>query len=163
MQTTASRQLEQWLCGTKKVVVLCIGSRIRSDDSLGLALADELKGKVPAHVTIIDGGTVPENYTGTIRRIMPSHVLMIDATEMGLATGQSRFVEAEKINGFALSTHAPSLSVVARYLSETTGAKVALIAIQPKSLEFGEALTEDLRRVVRTIGHELIGLLEKHY
>jgi hydrogenase 3 maturation protease len=161
MKTIVKTQLQRWLSGAKKVTVLCIGSAIRTDDAFGPALADRLRKTVPKHVTVIDAGTVPENYTGTIRRLAPSHVLIVDTADMGLAPGEPRFVEAQDIEGFAVSTHAPPLKAIAKYLSTTARSKVALFAVQPGSLEFGEGLTEDLRKALKVAAETLIELLRK--
>jgi len=161
MKTVVKTQLRRWLSGAKKVAILCIGSAIRTDDAFGPALADRLRKAVSKHVTVIDAGTVPENYTGTIRRFAPSHVLMVDTADMGLAPGEPRFVEAYDIEGFAVSTHAPPLKAITKYLATTARSKVALLAVQPRSLEFGEGLTEDLKNALKVIAETLIELLTK--
>jgi len=152
-------QLERWLSGAKKVVVLCIGSRARTDDAFGPILARELKWRVPKHIAVVDAETVPENYTGTIRRLNPTHILMVDAADMGLPAGESRLLKAEEIEGFVLSTHAPPLRVIARYLSMATAAKIALLAVQPKCLDFGEGLTEELKMATKAIAETLTDVL----
>ncbi len=126
-------------------------------------LAKKLRQTVLRDVTVIDAGTTPENYTGIIRRLGPTHVLMVDTAEMGLTPGESRLVKADEIEGFAISTHASPLRVIAKYLSATTQAKVALLAVQPRSLEFGEGLTDDLKNAVNPIAEVLIELLTKRH
>lgn len=152
-------QLRKWLSEAKKVAVLCIGSEIRTDDAFGPALAQRLKEAVSDRVIVIDAGTVPENYTGTIRRLDPTHVLMVDTADMGLTPGELKLFEAKNIEGFTVSSHAPSLRVIAKYLAATTQAKVALLAVQPRSLEFGEALTCDLKGAVESTARMLTNLL----
>jgi len=152
-------QLERWLSGARKVVVLCIGSRIRSDDSFGPVLADELKEKVPRHVAVIDAGNVPENYTGAMRRFKPTHILMVDAADMGLHPGEPRLFKAKVIEGVTFSTHSISLRIIAAYLSKATGARIALLAVQPESLDFGEGLTEEVKRAAIAIAETLTQVL----
>jgi len=163
MKAIVWTELQRWLSGRKKVAILCIGSEIRRDDSFGPVLAERLKQTVSKDVTVIDAGTTPENYTGIIRRLAPTHVLMVDTAEMGLTPGESRLVKAHEIEGFAISTHAPPLRVIAKYLSGTTRAKVALLAVQPRSLEFGEGLTDDLKNAINAIAEALIELLAKRH
>jgi len=160
MTAVAETKLQRWLSQAKRIVILCIGSEIRTDDAFGPVLARRLQGTVPDYVTVIDAGTVPENYTGTMRRINPTHVLMVDVADMGLMPGELHFLEARNVEGFTVSSHAPSLRVIAKYLTTTTGAKVALLTVQPKSLEFGEALTSELRSVIESTATMLIRLLE---
>jgi len=160
MTVVAETQLQRWLSQAKRIVILCIGSEIRTDDAFGPVLARRLKVTVPDHVTVIDAGTVPENYTGTMTRINPTHVLIVDVADMGLIPGEFHFLEARNITGLTISSHAPSLRVIAKYLTATTGAKVALLAVQPKSLEFGEALTDELRSAIESTARMLIRLLK---
>jgi len=159
MKAIVRTQLQQWLSGAKEIVVLCIGNTTRTDDAFGPMLAEKLRGAVQEHIAIINAGTTPENYTGTIRKLAPSHVLMIDTADMDIVPGESRFVEAQAIEGFTLSTHAPPLRVIAKYLSTAIKAKVALLAVQPRSLEFGEGLTDDLRNALIVTAEALIELL----
>jgi len=163
MKGIVKTQLQRWLSGGGKVVILCIGSEIRTDDNLGPVLAEKLKQTVPKDVTVINAGTSPENYTGVIRRLAPTHVLLVDTAEMGLTPGESRLVKADEIEGLAISTHAPPLGVIAKYLSATTQAKIALLAVQPRSLEFGEGLTDDLKNAVNVIAEALIEVLTKRH
>jgi len=163
MKGAVRTQLQGWLSGGRKVVILCIGSEIRTDDSFGPVLAEKLKQTVPRDVTVINGGTSPENYTGVIRRLAPTHVLLVDTAEMGLTPGESRLVKADEIEGFAISTHAPPLGVIAEYLSVASRAKVALLAVQPRSLEFGDGLTDDLKNAVNVIAEALIEVLAKRH
>jgi len=160
MTAVVETKLQRWLSQAKRIVILCIGSEIRTDDAFGLVLARRLQGTVPDYVTVIDAGTVPENYTGTMRRINPTHVLVVDVADMGLMPGELHFLEARNVEEFTVSSHAPSLRVIAKYLTTTTGAKVALLAVQPKSLEFGEALTDELRSAIEFTATMLIHLLK---
>ena len=54
---------------TGKVVVLCVGSRMRGDDMFGPLVAKRIAGKVAAEV--IDAENVPENYLGKIAKLAP--------------------------------------------------------------------------------------------
>jgi Ni,Fe-hydrogenase maturation factor len=44
-----------------------------------------------------------------------------------------------------ISTHALPLRIFCEYLAKTTGAKIALLLIQPKDADFGEGLTTELK------------------
>lgn len=94
-------------------------------------------------VNVLEGGTAPENLTGEIRRIRPSHLLIIDSAEMGEPPGTVRLFAPEEIGGLSFGTHALPLSVLARYLAEETGCRVTIMGIQPRSLEFDAALSEE--------------------
>ena len=94
-----------------------------------------------AGVQCIAAGPAPENSTAAIRRFKPSHVIIIDAAEMGAEPGTTRLIDPAAAGGASFATHGLPLSVLAGYLAAETGCAVILVGIQPRSLEFGETLT----------------------
>ena len=152
-------KLKNWLGDCRKLVVLGIGNPLRGDDALGLDILKILKGKVSTSVGLIECQTTPENFTGKIKRLKPSHVLMIDAACFGANPGRARLVPPEKIAGVAVSTHAMPLHMLAEILEKSVGAKVVLLAVQPKIVDFGEGLTPELEGALKKIGEQLLGVL----
>lgn len=136
---TLLKGLTEWLKDRRKLMILGIGSLIRTDDAAGLEVVKRLEGRVPSNVKLIECETVPESFMGTIRQHQPTHVMMIDAALLNLKPGSSKLIEPKEIAGVPISTHALPLHIFCEYLSKTTGAKVALLAIQPKETGFGEA------------------------
>ena len=145
------KELKGWLKGYRKVVILGIGNPLRGDDAIGLIVAKHLKGKVPSTVNVLLCETVPESFSGEITRHKPSHVLMIDSAMLNEKPGFSRLIPPEKIVGTAISTHAMPLSVLADYLKKTADAKVVLLGIQPKNVDFSEGLTPELQQAAEQI------------
>jgi hydrogenase 3 maturation protease len=152
---------EKWLQGATRVAILGVGSRVKRDDAVGLVVVDHLKGKVPSFVRVFDCETVPESFTGPIRRFSPSHVLIIDAAELGLNLGEIRFLHPDSIVGSVSSTHILSLSILSEYIISEVGAKVLLLGIQPRDLRFGVEMTPELREAAVNISHEILSALLK--
>lgn len=78
-------KLRRELGGFKRLAILGIGNELRGDDGLGVVATRRLKlalGKL-AHVDIIVAGNCPENFTGRVGRLSPSHILLIDAVDWG--------------------------------------------------------------------------------
>jgi len=144
-------QLAYWFRDASVIVIMGIGNPVRSDDFVGMATVRQLERVVPKSVRLVETGEVPESYLGQVEKFRPSHVLMIDAAEMGKYPGFVKLVSPSRIEGLSLSTHALPLSVVSEYLAKTTKAKVALLAIQPKVLDFGEGLSPELSECVGTL------------
>ena len=143
-----------------KVVVAGIGNPIRTDDYVGLEIAKELKGKLRKSVLLLEAETVPENCLFDIEEFCPSHVLLIDAAVLGYKPGYASLVDAEKIvDTSAVSTHLLPLKVFCEVVKQTTGAKIALLLIEPKSMEFGEGLTAEVQRAAERLTRVLVGLL----
>jgi hydrogenase 3 maturation protease len=160
MSGEIERELENWFADAKKVVVAGIGNPIRSDDYVGLNIVEKLKGKLPETVCLLECETVPESYLLDIEEFNPTHVLLIDAAFLGLNPGEASLVDAEKIASFsAITTHMLPLRIFCEYVKQATGAKIALLLIEPKSMEFGEGLTAEVQAVAESLTKVLIDLL----
>jgi hydrogenase 3 maturation protease len=150
-------ELKKWLVDAKKVVLAGIGNPIRSDDFVGTKIVQDLTGKVLHNVRLIECETVPESHLFEIEQFAPSHVLLIDAAILGLKPGEAKLLMPEQVAGYsAVSSHMLPLRVFSDYLRESTSAKIALLLIEPKNVEFGEGLSVELE----TASKHLAGLLQ---
>jgi hydrogenase 3 maturation protease len=154
------KELENWLTDAKKVVIAGIGNPIRSDDYVGLKIVQDLQGKVSGNVCLLECETVPESYLLDIEEFKPTHVILIDAAFLGLNPGEVRLVDSEKISDFpAITTHVLPLRIFCEYVKQATGAKIALLLIEPKSMEFGEGLTAEVQEAAEKVTKILLELL----
>jgi len=154
------KELKNWFADAKKVVIAGIGNPIRSDDYVGLTIVEKLKGKLPETVCLLECETVPESYLLDIEEFKPTHVLLIDAAFLGLNPGEARLVDVEKMGDFSsITTHLLPLRVFCDYVKQATGAKIALLLIEPKSTEFNEDLTAEVQMSAEGLTKILLGLL----
>ena len=152
--------LEKWFAGAGKVVVAGIGNPIRKDDFVGVKIVQDLQGKVPKNVQLIECETVPESYMQDIVDFKPSHVLLVDAAIFGLKPGETRLVFPEQITDFpAITTHVLPLRIFCEYITKMSEAKIALLLIEPQDTEFGEGLTSTVQATAEKITKQLIELL----
>jgi hydrogenase 3 maturation protease len=133
------------------ILILCIGNQEGGDDGIGPYIAERLMSK-PSLAMVLDCGTIPENYTGVIKREKPKTLILIDAAEMNLSPGEIRIIPKEKIGTMHLSTHAMPLSVLIKYLEKEVP-QIIFIGIQPGSMQ------GTLCDPVKKSGDELIRLL----
>ena len=160
MADAIEKELENWFVGAKKVVVAGIGNPIRSDDYVGLKIVESLQGKVPENVCLLECETVPESYLLDIEKFNPTHVLLIDAAFLGLKPGEARLVDTEKIVDYsAISTHMLPLRIFCEYVKEATGAKIGLLLVEPKCMEFGEGLSVEVEAAAESLTKILQSLL----
>jgi hydrogenase 3 maturation protease len=160
MADLIEKELKNWFTNAKHVVVAGIGNPIRQDDYVGTKIIQNLSGKVSENVKLLECETVPESYILEIEQFKPSHVLLIDAAFLGLAPGEARLVLPQQVAGFsAVSSHVLPLRVFSDYLKESTGAKIALLLIQPKNVEFGEGLSPELEVAAKKLAGLLSDLL----
>lgn len=153
--------LEGWLRGCSRLVILGVGNPLRGDDALGIELLKKLRGKVPRRVKLIDGGVAPENFVGRIRAFKPSHVLIVDAARFGGEPGEARLIMPEQIAGIAISTHAMPLYVLAELISEGMDVKVALLGVEPKILDLGDEISPEIEDAIKNYASLLLSVLNE--
>ena len=125
---------------------------------MGVEIVRNLRNKVSKSVYLIECETVPESFIDPMTEFNPTHILIIDAAMLNIEPGSSRLIEpSQMVKHPAISTHALPLRIFCEYLAKTTGAKIALLLIQPKDTSFGEGLTSNLEKTAAT----LTGLLSK--
>ena len=132
----------------RPVVVLGVGSEMRSDDAAGLRIAAALSQAGLPNVHALEAGPAPENSTAEIPRLHPSRLIIVDCAHMGEAPGTLQVFTPAEIAGLSFGTHGLALSVLADYLRAEVGCSIAILGIQPSSVEFGETLSPRIAAAV---------------
>ncbi len=145
----------------RTIAILGVGSELRSDDAAGNRVAEEIEGKRIPGVVGIPAGSAPENSTAALRALAPSHVVIVDAADMGEAPGTVRIIELNAVGGASFATHGLPLSVLAGYLSSEIGCKIVMIGIQPRSVQFGELLSAEVAEGIAMTVQALAEALER--
>lgn len=161
MELKIKENLETWLQGYSKLVILGIGNPLKGDDALGLKILRRLRGKVPRNVKVIEGGIAPENFIGKIRRLRPSHVLLIDAALFGGKPGEAKMISIENIPSVTISTHLMPLYMVAGLIKKETDAKILLLGIQPKNLSLGEEISQEIKESIEETAEIIIEAINR--
>jgi hydrogenase 3 maturation protease len=130
-------------------VVVGVGSTLRSDDAAGLHIALALRALALPNVFVLLGDTAPENVTGEVRRARPTHVLFVDAADLGESPGFMRLLDAAEVGGMSSSTHTLPLGVIADYLTLELGCRVLFLGLQPKSVAFGDTISDEVASAVQ--------------
>ncbi len=160
MNNNIEAKLRNWLVDANKIVVAGIGNPIRSDDYVGLKIVEDLQRRTFKKVLLLECETVPESFLLDIEEYGPSHVLLIDAALLGLKPGEVRLVEPQRVVDFsAITSHVLPLKVFCEFVSKVTGAKIGLLLVEPKCMEFGEGLSVDVATTAETLTKMLLKLL----
>jgi hydrogenase 3 maturation protease len=164
-RTSLRRLLNQSTSENKRIAIVGIGNEMRGDDAAGMLVVHSLGLRVASseHLWIIEGGHAPENATGELRKFSPDLVLLIDAADMGEAAGSIALIPMEQIDGISASTHSLPLSMLARYLTLELNCEVALLGIQPKSVEMGELVSDEVNQAVSAIVEEISTLCSEGF
>ncbi len=108
---------------------------------------------------VLIGETAPENVTGEIRRLRPSDVLFVDAADLGERPGSVRLFSSNEVVGVSSSTHTLPMHVIADYLRQELGCRIHVLGLQPKSVAFGETISEEVAVAIEETVAALAGAL----
>ena len=158
-QRPLSALLRASLRPARSLAVVGIGSDLRGDDIAGLLVLRNLRAALARSrsktIQLFNGGTAPENLTGEIVRFQPSHILLVDAADLGQKPGTVKLLEPETIGGVSFSTDVLPLSILADYLKRALPCRIIILGIQPGPTGFGltpsRAISQAARRLARLI------------
>ena len=122
----------------------------KSDDRLGVALARALAKKLPAgpSIQVVSGGEAPENFTGAIRAFAPSHTVLLDAVDHGLAPGTAFLADESSITSGDMTSHHLPLKLLMRFLGTSIPCRVILVGVQPQTLLPGSKLSPPVKKTI---------------
>lgn len=145
---TFKSQLEEFLNDYEKLIVLGIGNELKCDDGVGSYIANKLKQEniENKNLLFIDAKTVPENFTGKIRKEQPTHIIIVDACLMDCEPGDMKIVNKYNFANIGISTHSMSLSFFVRYLEKGNDFKIIFVGIEPESMDYDDNLTENVEK-----------------
>ncbi len=150
-------------CSTKQLVFLGIGNELRRDDAIGLVVIEKLRERVEdPSVAMLNCADIPENFTGHVKRLDPTCIVLIDAADFGGNPGEAHVFTLSDIEQADVSTHKASLAILGSYLRSETGAAVLVTGIQPDSSEFGSGLTQILNQASDSIAGAISTAINRH-
>lgn len=150
------KQLKAHLKG--KIIILGIGNTLRRDDGFGVHLVRQLKGN--KNIQVIDGGSSPENYLGSIVKKRPDIILLVDAASFSPNPGIIKLFKASEVKTRHLfTTHNISCQLLINFLQEQIKTKLLFLAVQPKDTGFGEGLSKELKRTLEVLKKVLSRIL----
>jgi Ni,Fe-hydrogenase maturation factor len=124
--------------------------------------------RVQPLLKVFRGETAPENLTGPIKALRPTHLVVIDAADFGARPGAARILAHDAApatcteggagegpagsevgrlaGGVSFSTHNLPVGVLTEYLRHSIGCACVVIGIQPGSCEFGKEPSPAIHR-----------------
>lgn len=145
---TFESQLGNFLSDCEKLIVLGVGNELKSDDGVAPFIISKLKEEniENKNLLFIDSQTVPENFTGKIRKENPTHLIIVDACLMGLKPGDMKIVNENEFANIGISTHSMSLSYFVKYLEKDTDFSIIFVGFEPETMEFGDKPTPKVEK-----------------
>lgn len=153
-------QLKNFLNDFEKLIVLGVGNELKCDDGVGPYIIKRLQERIVEDkdsFLFIDAQTVPENFTGKIKKENPSHLIIVDACLMGAQPGEMKIVDKDDFANIGISTHSMSLSFFVKYLEQNSEFGIIFVGIEPESMDYADNPTEK----VRDAANEFIDILKE--
>jgi len=146
---------------SKKYILMGIGNTLRGDDGIGSIIAQSFKDR---DWLSMDCGVVPENFTSIIKKNRPDLIVLIDAVEMDLKSGEFRIISPDRISALHLTTHSMPLSFLISYLKEYTQ-ELTFIGIQPEIIDYSNSVSPEVLKsseeIIRILKGKNFKLLKK--
>lgn len=147
--------------GVTRLAVLGAGSMLKADDAAGCMVVENLKAAIKnENVLLCVGETAPENYSGKICAFNPSHLLLIDAADVGAAPGEIVEINPADVGGPTFCSHMLPLRVMVRYIEAHTGVDTVLLGLQYKSIAFDGEMTKPMAEAVDKLTRALTAFIE---
>jgi hydrogenase maturation protease len=146
-------------------LVLGIGNTLLSDEGTGVHMLDYLREHFPdlPGVKYLDGGTLSFTLAAWIEEAV--NLIVVDAAELQAESGTVQVFRGEAMDRFAgktkRSVHEVSLGDLLSigHLTGTLPANRALIAIQPKTVEWGSSLSDAVAHALPGAAQQAVDLL----
>lgn len=155
-------QLKTFLDDFEKLIILGVGNELKCDDGVGPYIIKKLKDENiedNEKLLFIDAKTVPENFTGKIRKENPSHLIIVDACLMDGKPGDMKIVNKNDFADIGISTHSMSLSFFVRYLEKDTEISIIFVGIEPKSMDYADKPTQNVENAANEFINTLKGII----
>ena len=132
----------------KRKLGLTVGNQMMGDDAAGPLLAQAMLDSPVDGWDVLDGGSTPENCLHLIREMAPEIVVIVDAADMDLRSGEIRLIDKDWIKDvFLMTTHSMPLTYLMKSIQEFVP-MVELIGIQPEVVAFGSPVSPRVRQAV---------------
>jgi hydrogenase 3 maturation protease len=133
------------------VVVIGMGNELRADDAVGLHVVRLLKPFFHEKLKVFEGHMTPEAFIGPACASHPTHVLIVDAAELGQKPGAWQVLSKNNVEQGLFTTHTIPAVEIAAEIQRRCSAAVVFIGIQPKSRDISLDLSRECQKTAEEI------------
>jgi len=123
---------------TKNILFVGIGNALKSDDAIGIYIANNVKQTPQRKTLIVESGI--EKFVGKINSLKPEILILVDCTDFNEEPGFIDFLPIERVQDYTVNTHTISV----KRISEFFKMKTYLLGIQPENVKFGETISKSV-------------------
>ena len=119
-----------------KLVIMGVGNPCHPYDAVGLTLARDLENSLKRtknlkfEVGFVRAETLPENFTGVVRRMAPDHVVLLDAADRGDPPYGLHLLTDAELDRATVSCHKIPFSLYKRFLTDGTPLTLHVVGVQ---------------------------------
>jgi len=128
-----------------------MGNELRADDAVGLHVVRLLKPFTHEKLKVFEGHMTPEAYIGPACASHPSHVLIVDAAELGQKPGAWQVLSKNNVEQGLFTTHTIPAVEIAAEIQRRCSAAVVFVGIQPKSRDIFLGLSRECQKAAEEI------------
>ena len=128
-----------------------MGNELRADDAVGLHVVRLLKPFSHEKLMVFEGHMTPEAYIGPACASHPTHVLIVDAAELGQKPGAWQVLSKNNVEQGLFTTHTIPAVEIAVEIQRRCNATVVFIGIQPKSRDISLGLSRECQKAAEEI------------
>ncbi|MBC7363068.1 MAG: hydrogenase maturation protease [Candidatus Aminicenantes bacterium] len=148
------KYLREELKGMEKIVILGTGNALEADDAAGLYVASLLDSKLSRYqksrIKVLRAYEFIDVYLKKIKRIRPTHLLIVDAVDLKKKPG-TIMVERIEIENKRKKKIGNEFSNFLEKLSNEAASKIYIIGLQPERLDFGHPITPVMKEACRQV------------
>jgi hydrogenase 3 maturation protease len=144
-------KLRSFLKDATVVVVIGMGNELRADDAVGLHVVRLLKHCMNNRLKVFEGQMTPEVYIGPACASHPTHVLIVDAAELGQKPGAWQVLSQDTVEQGLFTTHTIPAVEVAAEIQRRCSAVIVFLGIQPKSRDISLGLSRECQKAAEEI------------
>ncbi|MFC2087785.1 hydrogenase maturation protease [Bacteroidota bacterium] len=133
----------------KNILFVGIGNVLRSDDGVGVYIAEKIQRKKNINTLIVEVSI--ENYIRKINDLNPEILVLIDSVNFNKEPGYKELKPIEEIQDYIINTHNISLKRVCEFFKMP----VYILGIQPKTIKIAEGLSPEVKQVAERIIEEI--------
>lgn len=154
--TEAKKKIHDFLKTAKALAIVTVGNPLRRDDGAAIFLGELLKEEID---NVFIANQAPENFVYKLIRERFSHILIIDAAEMNLQSGEMGVIQREDLLQGEIMTHSISIRFFTHLLQKLRR-KILIIGIQPEDRGLGQNLSPVVKVGVKEIWGEILEALK---
>jgi len=137
-----------------KLAVLGTGNALKADDAAGLLVANLLDNHLTRYqkskIKVLRAYEIIGPYLKKIKRIRPSHLIIVDAIDLGRKPGSIVTTRIDPAKKRKKTAGGEFYAFLAR-LSADTSCRIYLVGVQPETLDFGHPVTPSIKEACREI------------